>query len=499
MKHSRRSLLRSLGVGPIGMFAGQACLPGKTPLAMSARSASARARLPERPNVILIVADDLRADDIDAMPAVQALLCDEGLSFGQCIVTTPSCAPSRASILRGQYPQNHGVRRGGEQAWGFGRFHALGHESSTIATWLQDAGYRTALIGKYINNYPSGAAVNYLPPGWDEWGALTQGGYTDFELNENGSLVHYDRRDRHYSTDILSTKAADFVSSAAALDAPFFLYLAPHAPHGPTRGAARFEGAFANALAPRPPSFNEEDVTDKSSWVQTIASLDADSVADVDDVHRGRMETLLAFDELIGNLVRSLDEAGALANTYIILTSDNGYHLGEHRIVAGKGTIFEEAIRVPLIVRGPGVSPGQTQSLTSLIDLAPTIAAWTDTPIPDFVDGRPLTLGHEATSRQAILVQLHRDNPEKNDGPPAFQALRGNGIVFAEYGDGERALFDLDADPYQLTNLAPETGTATLDMLSTRLAALSVCSGQSCRVAEDARLDDWRVASGASS
>lgn len=485
MKFSRRSVLRSLGAGSLGLLAGDA-----EPALLGRDAAASRSESPPcgRPNVVLIVADDLRADDIDAMPAVQALLRDQGMSFEQCIVTTPSCAPSRASILRGQYPQNHGIRRGAEIGWGFGRFYGLGREHSTIATWLQDAGYRTALFGKYMNNYPSGAAVNYLPPGWDEWAALITGGYTDFELNENGALVHYRRRDNHYSTDLLSSKAADFVSRSAGLDQPFFLYLAPNAPHGPTKPAPRFAGASANAMAPRPPSFDEADVSDKSSWVQGIASLDADRIAEVDDLYRGRLETLLALDDLIGNLIRALDEAGALECTYIILTSDNGYHLGEHRIVAGKGTIYEEAIRVPLIVRGPGVSPGRTRALTSLIDLAPTIAAWGNANVPMFVDGRPLVIGDAVPSRQVTLVQHYRDNPEINDGPPAFLALRGDGFAYVEFVDGARELYDLDVDPFELTSLVPTTDETTLGELSARLEVLSTCAGQACRDAEDAPL-----------
>lgn len=273
---------------------------------------------------------------------------------------------------------------------------------------------------------------------------MTNGGYEDFELNEGGALVAYRERDRPYQTDVLAAKAADFISRSARSDDPFFLYVAPRAPHAPATPAPRHRGEFAAAPVPRPPSFDTPGVN-KPSWLNAEPPLDAKAKAKVDAVYRARKETLLGLDDLIADLVAALDAAGILDTTYIILTSDNGYHLGEHRVVAAKGTAYEEVIRVPLLIRGPGVLPGRTTALASVIDLAPTIAHWADVPTPAFVDGRSLTpalAGEPAAWRHAVLIQLYRDHPEKVEGPPAFHALRMADAIYIEYQDGLRELYD---------------------------------------------------------
>ena len=487
---SRRSMMRTLGAGAYGLLATLSGRTNQSSAATRGRPAVPQPRADSRPNIILIVADDMRADDLTTMPATQALLVEQGTSFEQFFASAPSCAPSRASILRGQYPHNHGVLRGSEKHWGFGLFRKLGNETSNIATWLQDAGYRTALVGKYLNNYPSGATPNYVPPGWDEWVGVTNGGYEDFELNEGGTLVPYYERDQPYQTDVLARKATEFVSRTAQSDTPFFLYIAPRAPHAPLTPATRHQGGFATAPVPRPPSFDAAGVG-KPSWVQEEPALDAKAMAKVDATYRARKETLLGLDELVADLVSTLERAGIHDNTYIVFTSDNGYHLGEHRVVAAKGTAYEEVIRVPLVIRGPDVPQGRSTALASVIDLAPTFAAWADAEIPAFVDGRSLTPvldGEPAAWRQTVLVQHYRENPDRVDGPPPFHALRGDGFVYVEYPDGLRELYALSVDPYQLDNIAGTAEPELIQALSARLAELQVCAAAACREAEDAPL-----------
>jgi arylsulfatase A-like enzyme len=457
--------------------------------AVALRGLPTLAQAPRRPNVVLIVADDMRVDDLPFMPATQALLVEAGTTFEQCIAPTPGCAPSRASILRGQYPHNHGVLRGSGRRGGFGRFRALGNEETTLATWLQDAGYRTALIGKYLNEYPIGAEPNHIPPGWDEWAAATKGGYIGFELNEAGALVRYRKRDGAYPTDVLAAKAVDFVSRAANTDDPFFLFLAPRAPHGPATAAARHEGMFADRSAPRPPSFNERDVSGKPRWLREAAPLDDTRVAEIDATYRARLGSLQAMDDLVANVVSALEAAGALANTYIVLTSDHGYHLGEHRIVGGKGTPYEEAIRAPLVIRGPGTPVGRSAGLTSLVDLAPTIADWAGARVPEFADGRsfaPVRHGVPASWRKAVFVAHHHNRPERSDGPSAFHAMRMDRSLYVEYAEGWRELYDLERDPYQIDNQIRDAEPAVMESLSASLRRLAQCSGRSCRAAEDA-------------
>ncbi|MCA9878268.1 MAG: sulfatase, partial [Thermomicrobiales bacterium] len=438
-----------------------------------------------------IIADDLRADDLGAMPAARALLAAQGTSFTQCLTPAPGCAPARASLLRGQYPHNHGVLRGNGRFGGFERFRERGNEASTLATWLHDAGYRTALVGKYLNAYPTGAAPDHIPPAWDEWAAATKGGYTGFELNENGTLTRYRKRDGDYQTDVLAQKARDFVSRAAQGEQPFFLYLAPRAPHGPATPAPRHAGMFAEAPLPRPPSFSACGKSGKPRWLQEADPLGEHDIATIEEMYRKRLATLQALDELVASIVTTLEATGTLPNTHIMFTSDHGYHLGEHRIPEGKGTPYEEAIRIPLVVRGPGVPAGRSAAVVSTVDLAPTIAALAGAAIPAFVDGRsllPVLQPEPAPWRQSVLVAHHHNRPTRTDGPPAFSALRADDLTYVEYADGSRELYNLEADPHQLDNRLTALETAEAAQLATRLAELRACAANTCRTAEDAPL-----------
>src|SRR5215204_5820711 len=233
-----------------------------------------------------------------------------------------------------------------------------GLEEDTVAASLQKNGYRTALIGKYLNGYP-GDEEAYVPLGWDEWYAkLGRYEYYDYELNENGEIISYGSDTEDYLTDVLSSKVTDFVQRAATEDQPFFAYMTPTAPHSPATPAERHEGAFADEEAPRSPSFNEEDVSDKPSWLEDLSPISEKEYSRIDGRHRERLEGTLAIDEIVGSLVEELEATGELDNTYIFFTSDNGFHLGTHRLKHGKKTPYEEAAHVPLFVRGPGVPAG---------------------------------------------------------------------------------------------------------------------------------------------
>ena len=221
-----------------------------------------------QPNLILIVTDDQDLDAMAYMPQLRSLLVNQGLTFSNAFVTRSLCCPSRASILRGQYAHNHQIQSNHLPDGGFEKFTELGLDTSTIATWLQAAGYRTVLIGKYLNGIRGSST--YVPPGWDEWyGAVTEA-YFNYKLNENGAIVAYGRDPEDYLTDVLSGKATDFIRRTTA---PFFIYLTPHAPHEPAIPAPRHVGAFAGWIAPRPPSFNEADVSDKPTWIRDIPLL----------------------------------------------------------------------------------------------------------------------------------------------------------------------------------------------------------------------------------
>jgi N-acetylglucosamine-6-sulfatase len=488
--------------------------------------AASSAALPRRPNIVLVVTDDQDARAVEAMPTVMALLHEQGVRFTHFFASTPLCCPARVSLLRGQYAHNHGVLGNGGPNGGFATFRRLGGEDSTVATWLHDAGYRTALLGKYLNGYPEDTDPTYVPPGWDEWDALAVeapagGGYVDYELNENGRRVAYGHDAADYSTDVLAAKATDFIARTTAADQPFFLYLAPFAPHDPRIPAPRHGQAFAEAWAPRSAAFNEADVSDKPGWVRDRPVLSDEQVAEIDARYRDRLRTLLAVDEMVATLVETLEATGELENTYLFFTSDNGFHLGEHRLPIGKETPYEAAVRVPLLVRGPGVPAGiAVDSLALNVDLAPTLAELAGVPVPPFVDGRslvPLLRGSPPTGwRQAVLLEFFgviRDGglgtpsvapavrdatpvPEEDGevallGPraPPYRALRTPGLLYIEYAGEVRELYDLRADPQELENLAGRADSALLTRLSARLAELRGCVAATCRVVEDAPLD----------
>lgn len=473
-------------------------------LASAANVATAPEAAPDRrPNVVLILTDDLDVRSVAAMPNVRRLIAAEGLTFDDFFATTPLCCPSRATILRGQYAHNHGVLRNTGEDGGFAVFHDAGREDSTLATWLQGRGYRTALLGKYLNGYtdPS-VGKEYVPPGWDEWAAgVDHDAYQgfDYRLNENGRVVSYGRAVDDYLTDVLTAKATTFVEDAAAGSDPFFLYLAPYTPHSPSVPAPRHEGEFADARAPRGPAFNETDVRDKPAWVRRTNVMSDAQIARLDADQGERLRSLQAIDEGIGDLVRTLARTGELENTYLVFTSDNGVFLGEHRQSHGKNAPYDPVIRVPLIVRGPGVpAGGETAALALTSDLAPTIADLAGADPPGFVDGRslvPLLRGEaEGSGRRVFLAEGFGGSDKEKEGEgggeptPAFAALRSADLLYVEYETGERELYDLRRDPDQLDNRAADADRATRSRLSTRLKALRRCQAAACRDAEEAAL-----------
>jgi N-acetylglucosamine-6-sulfatase len=466
-------------------------------LSWSCRTAAPRAAAePEppsspkgRPNIILIVADDLDLSGVEHMSALKTLFTEQGTTFTNAFVTTSVCCPSRASILTGQYVHNHGVLDNRFPLGGFRKFVESGKEKSTIATWLQDAGYRTGLIGKYLNQYPQKVKnPTYVPPGWNDWhGVFFIEMYYEYQVNENGKVVYYAEAEEDYQTDVLREKALRFVGRKASDARPFFLYLSPFAPHAPARPARRHDELFPEARAPRPPSFNEEDVSDKPAWVRNLAKIDDEGVTKIDAWHRRRVQTMVAVDEMIAALADSLRASGELDNTYVIFTSDNGFQLGAHRMDHGKGDAYEESIRVPMLVRGPGVAAGGVVSAMALnIDLAPTIAALAGAPAPDFVDGRslvPWLRGAGPKSwRKDFVVEHWVDETDDGVGIPGYKALRTLQHLYVEYPtSSERELYDLKKDPYQMQSVHDTAPGSLVRSLSSRLKKLEDCRAETCR------------------
>jgi N-acetylglucosamine-6-sulfatase len=452
-----------------------------------------------KPNIIFILTDDQDLETLAHMPRVQALLVKQGLTFKNAFVTTPLCCPSRASILTGQYPHNNDILGNAPPLGGFVKFRDLGREGSTVATWLKSAGYRTALLGKYLNGYPTADNPTYVPTGWDEWYGKFErgpdiGDYFGYKLNENGRVVAHGKDPSEYLTDVLLEKAVAFIQSTGRdRTRPIFLYFAPYAPHaegapnGPPTPAPRHKGAVAHMTAPRPLSFNEADVSDKPSHLQGRPVLNAKQITELDHEYRTRVESLLAVDEAVERIIKALADRGELANSYIFFMSDNGYLLGQHRVPRGKGVPYEESIRVPLVVRGPGISAGESVDYFALnIDFAPTVAELAGASIPPAVDGRslvPLLRGAKpslANWRQDFLVEFYTP-PGAPPTNQSYYGLRTQDTLYVEYASGEHELYDLKVDLYQLSSLHKAAGSERMKVLSNRLSKLKTCAAKTCR------------------
>ncbi|MFI6920319.1 sulfatase [Nonomuraea spiralis] len=445
-----------------------------------------------RPNIVFVMADDLESGTLPYFPTITSELVAKGMSFDRFFVTNSWCCPSRTSILRSQYVHSHGVLTNTAPEGGFDRFHSLDLERSTVGTWMQQAGYRTALMGKFLNHYP-GATANaaYVPPGWNEWDVPVRKLYEEYgyRLNENGDLYDYGWGEQDYLSDVLAAKARDFITGT---DEPFFLYLTPIGPHNPSNPAIRHVTDLPEVLAPRTPSFNQPDVSKEPLWLRSLPLMTPEDVGRVDERHRRRLRSMLGVDDLVRSVVDALRDSGKLDNTYIVFTSDNGFHLGTHRLTQGKTTPFEEAIKVPFVVRGPGIRPGSTiGQLGATVDIAPTIAELGGAVVPDFAEGRSLvSLLHgkpPAQWRKNVLVEFNRPLNRSSGAQtpvPAYQALRTERYTYVKYDTGERQLYDLTVDPYQLDNLAATAAPALLLGLDTRLEAMRACSGGGCREAD---------------
>lgn len=435
-----------------------------------------------KPNFVFILTDDQSLDTLPYMPNVRELRAS-GTTFENFVMPTATCCPSRAAFLRGQYLHNtgmHGWSGGDAQA-----FANRGLDGSTVATWLDREGYRTGLFGKYLNGY---GEYEYVPPGWDRWMANANRAVWADCFAEDGRKRCYGG----HPDALLAQKAEEFVRSNG--DDPFFLYLALGAPHQDRGGlpahARADQDRFRRAPLPRPPSFNEADVSDKPPWMRG-PRLNGGQIRRMEEEHRGRLRSLQTVDRTVARFTQALSETGELDNTYIIYATDNGYHLGAHRLPAGKHMPYAEDHVFPMVVSGPGVPEGETrQEFVSGVDFAPTLADLSGAETPPFVDGRsavPLLREEDPPWRDAALFESTKPSP-LNRRPAYAGVWTADGAWYTEHATGERELYDLGADPYQLENLAGSPAHAAREArLSARLDALRDCEAETCRVAEDAR------------
>jgi N-acetylglucosamine-6-sulfatase len=449
----------------------------------------------KRPNIVFVLTDDLSWNLVPYLPHVLAME-RAGESFSNYFVTDSLCCPSRASIFTGRFPHNTHVTSNSPPYGGFAVFHERGEELETFATALQRVGYRTGMMGKYLNGYRpnggEGVPASFVPAGWNEWDVAGDGypefGYT---LNHDGTPVNHGSEPRDYLTEVLAEKGVAFINHSAELRQPFMLELATFAPHSPFVPAPRDAEDFPGLTAPRNPAFDAAN-TNAPAWLSHFTPLEAQQIEQIDTDFRRRAQSVQAVDRMIGAIEATLRAQGLAQNTYLVFSSDNGLHMGEHRLMPGKQTAFDTDIRVPLIVIGPGVPAGRTVSaLAENIDLCPTFERLGGAPVGANVDGRsltPLLHGQPAPNwRREVLIEHHGpvldagdpDLPTRGAGnPSSYEALRTPSSLFVEYVTGEREYYDLQTDPFELHNIAAHLSPAHLHRLHRALLAIAGCRGQ---------------------
>ena len=467
-----------------------------SPGARSAGTGAARGHGSSRPNIVFVLTDDLATNLVPYMPHVLQME-RQGETFSDYFVTDSLCCPSRASILTGRFPHDTRVFDNSPPEGGFSVFHRRGEEAHTFAVALQRAGYRTALMGKYLNGYlpdaREGGRRPYVPAGWNEWDVAGDG-YPEFgyRMNSDGHVQQYGYGPREYLTDVLARKGLSFIDSSAARRRPFMLEIATFAPHAPYTPAPRDASAFPGVRAPRTPAFNATG-NDEPAWLSAFVPLGPAQVASIDAKFRKRVQAVQAVDRMIAQIESRLAADGVARDTYIVFSSDNGLHMGEHRLEPGKLTAFDTDIKVPLIVTGPGVPAGRTlDEMTENVDLCPSFEELAGAPVPSSVDGHGLAAlwrGRQTGAwRKEILVEHHGrvsdpgdpDLPQRGAGnPPSYEALRSRSSLYVEYATGEREYYDLRRDPFELDNLAATLSLAHARRLHRTLLRIERCHGQS--------------------
>jgi len=433
----------------------------------------------ERPNIVFVMTDDMRDDELRWMPHTRELLGTRGTDFTDAISPHPLCCPARAQLVTGQYAQNNGVQH---NAGPFGGFQAL-DPSEEISAWFKQSGYQTGFIGKFLNGYTN---RDERPAGWDRWDALSAGvyDYFDFAFDNDGSPRNF--RDS-YVTDVIADRTNATVRDFAANDDPFLIYSWHLGPHYrinrqgkpvPPPAAIDDKGRFARAIPPvfGTPAFNERVVVDQPRPFRN-RRLAPESVVITE--HRARLRALQSVDRAVESLVDTLRSVGELNNTVIVFASDNGYSLGEHRFI-GKNVLTDEVLQVPLLIRGPGIGTGVASDLAvSLVDLPATLTSLAGVSPGWLLDGTsflPSLIGQDQPFRDTTLVQTGDDG---GDGW-AYRGVRTSRYLYGVNGS-DGFLYDSLLDPGELTNRIDDPGYVEIrTLLEERRLQLLSCRGDTC-------------------
>ncbi len=443
----------------------------------------------ERPNIVLITTDDQAVTDMAWMPKTKAALGGSGVSFSQGLSPHPLCCPARAEILTGQYAQNNGVHT---NTGVFGGYGALKDRDNTLPAWLSAAGYKTAFTGKFMNGYDY--ETHGRPGGWDMWDPTIEGTYNYYGYTQanDGKPETYDEL---YVTDYVAQQSRSMINQWSAKPEPFFLWSSYVAPHNvcdsnvdglkcasPPRPEPEYAALYPTAQNPAKskPSYNESNVKDKP---KLIRNQSIKSTAGMDAMFLARIRSLASVDDAVADTVAALKQAGEFDNTIILFTSDNGWLMGEHRW-RGKRLGYEESLRVPFYIRGPGIPSGVSLSqVASLLDIAPTIMALSGASAGRTMDGRSLlnSLGQPAaTDRQTRLIQAGNITSSLAGDRWDYRGVREKRYTYIRWTSGFVELYDRQRDPYQLKNLANKRRYKPIrKAMRNRLVALQSCSGVS--------------------
>ena len=505
-----------------------------------------------RPNILVVMTDDMAASDIQLMPNVRRLLAARGTTFTDAVDSFPLCCPARATFITGQYAHNHGVR-GNFYPYGW---YGMKGRGNTLPAWLQRSGYTTALIGKWLNGYGARDGHGEIPTGFSTWRGLLDVSaydYHNYVMNIDGRLKTWGdadfarklvefakievtkranpglpdvlgelvrvmgrppytywgaQRPEDYSPDVTGEIARTLVAKQRRSCKPFFIWWAPIAPHredvattlmnrpGPDpRPAPRYAAKSKRYKLPRPSSFNEPDVSDKPSNVRNgTRALTAAQIAQLQLDYEGRAGSLLAVDDHVKQLVDTLRKTNQLRNTVIVFLSDNGWLQGQHRVPGDKFLPYEESVRVPLIVRGPGVPVGRkVRGQVANIDFAPTLLDLANARAGRQLDGtslvptirNPARRPKRAVAIEALAPLFEGSFPGVNEWDRPYRGVRTDRYTYVVYTEtGDQELYDRRRDPAQLRNVAADPGYARVKAsLARKLTKLASCRGKSCRVA----------------
>lgn len=480
-----------------------------------------------RPNIVFILTDDqdVQLGGMTPLVKTKKLIASHGITFTNAFASTPICCPSRSTILTGRYQHNHGVLNNSVPGNCNGRNWQRGPEQDTFAVHLKQANYTTAYLGKYLNQYGNikTGGPEHVPPGWDHWTALVGNSkYYNYTLSKNGVVeFHQDDPKEDYFTDLITKRAMNFLRNYNVTSGPFFMMLSPPTCHAPFTPHPRYHRYFSELKAPRTPNFNISNREDKHWLLRHAPEFLSDDLVDyIDETFRNRWRTLLSVDDMVEKIVETLQEKNVLDNTYIIFTSDHGYHLGQFSLPIDKRQAYEFDVRIPLMIRGPGIPAGQERKeLIVTIDFAPTFVHMAGLSHPSNMDGKsivPLLYSDDHAWRSEFLIEYHGEG-YYNTAVPSCPNLDYSGMancfpgcicedalnntytclrtlnktldtVYCQFDDKERfvEMFNLTSDPYQLYNLAYDASPPTDDGEAVRpdlmraMERMKKCHGIAC-------------------